>query len=328
MSSAFIKTSRRDFIKASGLATLGLLIGFDADSKPCNVSTSGAVMPHVEISPFILIRPDNSITIINPRPCMGQGTIQSVPAMIAEELEVDLAQVTIIQSDGDRKYGAQTSGNSSSIRRLWLPLRNAGAAAKEMLIQAAAARWQVQPAFCYAQGGRVFRKDSPVSFTYGELASDASKLPVPAEPVLKQKHEFKIIGKTIARFDLPDRVTGKAIYGLDIDVPGMVYACIMHSPMIFGKLMSVDDHEALKIPGVLKVLTCERTMIYRTTDSVAVIASNWWAARKGRDVLKVTWNNTDLEKTLDSDAYFQRCHEAATSEGIRFEESNDFKEKV
>ena len=324
MTDHLMKPNRREFIKASGLTAMGLLIGFDARS---NMIKRWEEQHPMEINPFILITPDNNITIINPRPCMGQGTIQAVPAMIAEELEVDLLQVNIIQSDGKSKYGAQTSGNSSSIRRLWMPLRKAGAAAREMLVRAAADRWKVDVTECHASNAKVYRKGSDVYFTYGELVKDAVKLDVPQQPVLKQKHEFKILGKPGKRFDIPDRVNGKAIYGIDIDVPGMVYASILHSPMIFGKLVSVDDKEALKIPGVLKVMKCERTMIYRNADSVAVIASNWWSANKARQALKVTWDNSGLDKSLDTGAYFERCYAAASQEGIRFEERNDFNAK-
>jgi isoquinoline 1-oxidoreductase beta subunit len=318
------KTGRRDFIKTSGLATLGLVIGLDAKASPLNMSSTKLLVGDIALSPFILISPDNTITIINPRPCMGQGTIQSVPAMIAEELEVDLLQVKIIQSDGQSKYGPQTSGGSSSIRRLWLPLRKAGAAAKEMLIHAAANKWKIAADQCYASGAKVYRKDNELSFSYGELVEDAVKLEVPKEPLLKQKHEFKILGKPGKRFDLPDRVTGKAVYGLDAEVPGMVYASILHSPMLFGKLVAIDDVDALKIPGVLKVIPCERTMIYRVADSVAVIATNWWAANKGRNALKVTWDNNNLDTTLDTEEFFGRCYAATKVDGIRFEETNDF----
>lgn len=322
-----LKTGRREFIKTSGLATLGLLIGIDTKAKATNLSATSTPIVDVEINTFILIKPDNTITIINPRPCMGQGTIQAVPALIAEELEVDLADVNIIQSDGKSKYGAQTSGGSTSIRNLWLPLRKAGAATKEMLIQAAANKWNVNPGLCYASKAKVLRKDNNASFTYGELIEAASKLEVPKEPVLKQKHEFKILGKTETRLDIADRLTGKAVYGLDVEVPGMVYASILHSPMIFGKLVSFDDSETKKIPGVLNVLRCERTMIYTTADCVAVIATNWCAAKKGRDVLKATWDNAGLAEKLHNEEYINRCYEAAKSDGIRSEESNDFKTK-
>jgi isoquinoline 1-oxidoreductase beta subunit len=327
MSNQLIKSGRRDFLKTSGLATIGLLIGLDTKARPVNLSGAQVPSSNIEINTFILISTDNAITIINPRPCMGQGTIQALPALIAEELEVDLSKVTIIQSDGKSKYGAQTSGGSTSIRRHWLPLRKAGAATREVLVQAAANKWSISKNQCYASNGKVFRRDNDEAFTYGELVEDATKLPVPREPVLKQKHEFKILGKPGQRFDIPDRVNGKAIYGLDIDIPGMVYASILHSPMIFGKLISVDDSQTMKIPGVTKVMACERTMIYRNADSVAVIATNWWAANKGREALRVTWDNTGLEKTLDNEEYFSRCYLATKSDGIRFEENNDFKEK-
>ncbi len=321
------KASRRDFIKTTGIATLGLMIGLDAKANLLNLSPGKTPALPVEINTYILIGIDNNITIINPRPCMGQGTIQSIPALILEELEADISKVNIIQSDGKSKYGAQTSGGSTSIRTYWLPFRKAGAATKELLIQAASSKWGIAPSQCYAENSKVLRRDNGQSFTYGELVEAASQLKVPQEPVLKQKHEFKILGRPTKRMDLPDRVTGKAVYGLDIDVPGMVYAAILHSPMIFGKLVSIDDSETMKISGVIKVLPCERAMIYTTTDSVAVIASNWWAANKGRSALKVTWDNTGLDTTLDNQEYMSRCYAAAKKEGIRFEEFNDFKGK-
>jgi isoquinoline 1-oxidoreductase beta subunit len=274
MISGKFNTTRRDFIRTSGLATLGLLVGLDSRANVVIAMESSSFNGDVEINPFILIGTDNTVTIINPRPCMGQGTIQSVPAMIAEELEVDLAEVTIIQSDGKGKYGSQTSGGSSSIRKLWLPLRKAGAATKEMLIQAAAKKWNVSPGECYASRARVYRKNSASSFTYGELIEAAVRLPVPHDPVLKQKHEFTILGKTQKRFDIADRLTGKAVYGIDVDIPGMLYASILHSPMIFGKIIAIDDAAALKVPGLIRVLRCERKMIHRDTESVAVVASN------------------------------------------------------
>jgi isoquinoline 1-oxidoreductase beta subunit len=321
------KTGRRSFIKTSGLASLGLIIGLDSKANPFNISDMNSSATDFEINPFVLIDTDNNITIVNPRNDMGQGTIHSVPAMIAEELEVELSHVKIIQSDGKSKYGSQTSGGSSSIRTLWLPLRKAGAATKEMLIKAAANKWGIPEHQCYASNAKVFQKNGTFSFTYGQLVESASKLTVPASPVLKDPKDFKILGKKNKRLDIPDRVTGKAIYGLDVDVPGMVYASILHSPMIFGKIISIDDSATVKIPGVLDVLKCERKMIHRDTESVAVIASNWWAAYKGRNALIVQWDNSGLEKTLHTDEYFARCQAATKSEGVNYEEAGDFKRK-
>ncbi|HEY5746187.1 MAG TPA: molybdopterin cofactor-binding domain-containing protein [Chryseolinea sp.] len=323
----FLRTGRRDFIKKAGLATLGLVIGIDSFAKIRNISGQNGTEDNFEINPFILIGIDNTITIINPRNDMGQGTIHSVPAMIAEELEVSLTQIKVIQSDGQSKYGAQTSGNSSSIRRLWLPLRKAGAATKEMLIKAAARRWNVSESECYARGARVFKKGSDASLPYGELAEEASKLEVPTDPVLKNPADFNIIGKDIKRAEIPPRTTGKAIYGMDIDVAGMVYASILHSPMIFGKIVAIEEGDALKIPGVLQVVKCERKMIHRDAESIAVIATNWWAAFKGRNALKVQWDNSNLSEALDTDDYFKRCYAQVKVEGINHHETGDFNRK-
>jgi isoquinoline 1-oxidoreductase beta subunit len=318
---------RRDFLKKSGLAAIGLVIGIDSTAKAHNISNWSTGAGPIEISPFILIDPDNNITIVNPRNDMGQGTIHSVPAMIAEELEVTLDMIRIVQSDGKSKYGAQTSGGSSSIRNLWLPLRKVGAATKEMLVKAAAQRWNVPDNECDAMDAKVFNRKTSASFTYGELAADAAKLPVPEEPSLKKRSDFRIIGKNIKRKELLPRTNGKAVYGIDVQVPGMVYASILHAPMIFGKIISIDDAEALKVPGVLHVFKCERKMIHRDVDSVAVIATNWWAANNGRKALAVQWDTEGLEEKIDTDNYFRACYDAVNTEGVNHLEKGDFKRK-
>ena len=321
--------SRRNFIKTASVTGLGLIIGLDAKARAFNISGKHTPPPlNFEINPFIIIDTHGNITIVNPRPDMGQGTLQSVPSLIAEELEVDLEKIKIIQSDGKSKYGSQTSGGSSSISTLWLPLRKAGAAVKEMLVKTAAKKWNVPEDQCYASDAHVHLKGADKSFTYGQLAEEASKLDLPDNPKLKDPKDFKIIGKNLKKMDIPTRVTGKAVYGLDIDVPGMVYASILHSPAIFGKIISIDDSAALKVPGVQHVMKCERKMIHCITDSVAVVATSWWAANKGRQALKVTWENADLDKTLHTATYFQHCYDAAKKEGINYEEVHDFKTKL
>src|SRR5687767_11128103 len=319
--------SRRNFIKHTGIAGLGLIVGLDAHARAYNLAGKKAETLNVELSPFILIDADNNITIINPRPDMGQGTRQSVPSLIAEELEVSFDQIHIIQSDGKSKYGSQTAGGSSSISTLWIPLRKAGAGVREMLIQAAANRWKVHTSQCNAASARVHLKGSDESFTYGQLVEDASKLEIPQDPPLKDAKDFKILGKHFPKRDTPARVTGKAVYGIDIEVPGMVYASVLHSPMLFGKVVSIDDEATRKVAGVQQVMKCERKMIHRMAEGVAVIASSWWAANKGREALKVTWDNADLEKSLHTDEYFKRCYEASKKEGIVYEQSGSFETK-
>jgi isoquinoline 1-oxidoreductase subunit beta len=320
-------SNRRNFLKASGLVSFGLAIGLDSKASAHNISLNKTAVLNLEINPFIIIDTLGKVTIVNPRPDMGQGSMQSVPSLIAEELEVDLNKINIISSDGQGKYGSQTSGGSSSVRELWVPLRKAGAAAKQMLISVASKKWNISTENCFASDGKVFNKLNNNTFNYGELVDEASKLEIPKNPLLKDPKDFKIIGKNIKKLDIPSRVTGKAIYGLDVELPGMVYASILHSPMIHGKVLSIDDKAALKIPGVEKVLKCERPMPHRTSDAVAVIATNWWAANKGRKALIVNWDNADYADKLNTDKYFAECYNAAKSEGINHEEFHDFDAK-
>lgn len=314
--------SRREFLRLSSLSGLGLMLGVSSFGKNASVVKLAEEALQLEINPFIIIDNLGNITLVNPRPDMGQGSTQAVPSLLAEELEVSLEKVKLIQSDGKSKYGSQTSGGSSSVRELWEPLRKAGAAAKEMLMETAAKRWGVSIDKCYADDGRIHQRNSDKSFSYGELADEASKLPIPKNPKLKDPKDFKIIGKTKPRLDVPDRVTGKAVFGMDVDVPGMVYAAILHAPAIHGKVVSIDDAAAKKIPGVIKVMKAERPMPHRTSEAVAVIATNWWAALKAKKALNVTWDNSGLDK-MTTDSYFAKSYEAAKAEGINFEEKGD-----
>ncbi|SKB91486.1 xanthine dehydrogenase family protein molybdopterin-binding subunit [Dyadobacter psychrophilus] len=319
-----IQTSRRDFLKASGITTFGLALGISGFTRDASLKKITPAVLRLEINPFIIIDTNGNITLVNPRPDMGQGSTQAVPSLLAEELEVNLEKVLIIQSDGMGKYGSQTSGGSSSVRELWFPIRKAGAAAREMLTATAAKRWNVPVSECHAEDAKIMHKASGKSLTYGELADDASKLEIPKDPKLKEAKDFKIIGKYNKRLDVPERVNGRAVYGIDVDVPGMVYASILHSPMIHGKVASIDDTEAKKIQGVLQVIKTERTMPHRTSEAVAVVATNYWAALKGKKALVVKWDNGDLEKTLSTASYYAATYDAAQKEGINAEEKGDF----
>jgi isoquinoline 1-oxidoreductase beta subunit len=314
--------NRREFLRLGGLSGIGLVLGVSSFAKNASPIKLSAEAIQLEINPFIIIDNAGNITLVNPRPDMGQGSTQAVPSLLAEELEVSLEKVKLIQSDGKSKYGDQTSGGSSSVRGLWEPLRKAGAAAREMLTEVAAKRWGVSMDKCYAEDGRIHQRNSDKSFSYGELADDAAKLPIPKNPKLKDPKDFKIIGKNKPRLDVPSRVTGKAVFGLDVDVPGMVYAAILHSPTIHGKVLSIDDVAAKKIPGVIKIMKAERPMPHRTSEAVAVIASNWWAAQKAKKALNVTWDAPGADQ-MSTEAYFSKAYEAAKQEGINFEEKGD-----
>ncbi|MFN8355529.1 MAG: molybdopterin cofactor-binding domain-containing protein [Spirosomataceae bacterium] len=319
--------SRRNFLRVSGAAGLSVLALGIAESALGKAVTLTKLPPRtlaLELNPYILLDNTGKITIFNPRPDMGQGTYQSMPTLVAEELEVTLDQITIKQTNGLGKYGGQLSGGSSSVRTRWMPMRKAGAAVKEMLIKAAAQRWQVAEGECYAELAKVFHKPTGRSFSYGELVDDASKLEVPTNPKLKDPSQFRLIGKAIPKPDVPLKVTGKAVFGLDVELPGMLYASVERSPLIHGKVISFDDSKAKAIPGVKYVMKAERAMPHKTVETVAVVATSYWAALQGRKALKVVWDNGDAEK-ISTEEYYNRLKAAVSQKGNDYaDKSGDF----
>ena len=306
-----IKNNRREFLKQSLVLGSGLAIGFSP-------AMSNGLLNRVQLSeygltPFISIANTGQIFLVNTVPDLGQGSTQAIPTLIAEELEVELDQITIIQSDGDTRYGSQISGGSGSIRRAWEPLRKAGAAAREMLIKAAAKSWNTSIENCKAEKGRVVNVMTNQSLDYGQLAATASQYEVPQNPKLKSPAEFKLIGKVDKRPDVIDRVSGKAVYGIDIVVEGMVYACILHSPSIYSKIKLLNDAKARNVTGVLDVLRCERPMMRKKTEAVAVIASNSWSAMQGKKMLEVSWDHVPGQ--MNSADYIDRMHATTKKPG-------------
>ena len=305
--------SRRNFIKTSGTATLGLWFGISLlDGCVTKKSIAGAN----NFTPYILVDRDNNITIYNIKPELGQGTFQSIPSLIAEEFEVSLDQVKILNSNGEKAFGPhQSAGGSSSVRGSYNELRKVGASAKEMLLTAAAAKWGVNVSDCYAESGKVFHKPSNKSFTYGELIEDASKLEIPKDPKLKDPKDFKLLGKSVPRPDVPMKVGGKAVYGIDAEVPGMLYASVQRCPVIGGTLKSFDGDEAMKVPGVVKVVKAERKVGKYSYVGVAVVANSLWAALKARKALKIDWNNNGFE-TFNSTDYEKKLRSLGNEEGV------------
>jgi isoquinoline 1-oxidoreductase beta subunit len=321
-----LKSSRRDFLKQSWVLGSGLAIGFSPVAA--NTLVGRAELEKFELTPFIIICSDGKITLVNNSPDMGQGSIQALPILIAEELEVDLQQVNIIQSNGDARYGSQISGGSGGVVRAWEPLRKAGAAAREMLISAAAQTWNTSIENCKAEKGQVINGLTKEKLSYGKLVKTASHYDVPQNPVLKKRSEFRLIGKTTKRPDIYDRVTGKAVYGIDVDVPGMVYASILHCPSLYSKIKSIDDSKVRELNGVLDIMKCERTMPYRKMEAVAVLASNFWIAMQGRKLLNVTWEDApgkkDAPDQIDSADYVKRMYAAAKEPGPVHAEKGNF----
>ena len=288
--------SRRNFIKLTSLTGTALTLGFNfsaSGKEPEILNLAAAENLGIELNAWISIDTNGKVTIMNHRSEMGQGSFQSVPQMIAEELEVSLDQVHIMFAPGNgRKYGSQITGGSSTIRGSYKKLMNLGASAREMLMEAAAKKWNANKSECYAENGNVIHKPSGKKYHYGELVADAAKLETPKNIALKNPKDYKIIRKPMPRQDTPSKVNGKAIFGLDFKLQGMLYAVVERSPRFQGKVIIFDDTETKKVPGVKHVLKVTRDEFDNLREGVAVVATSTWAAMQGRKMLKIQWDDT------------------------------------
>ena len=285
-----------------------------ADTMPNGVVSNPKV--------FVSIGGDGTVSIVAARAEMGNGAARTaLPMMLADELEADWARVRVVQSPGDeRTYGNQDTDGSRSVRHWIQPMRQCGAAMRTMLEQAAAAKWKVPAEEVQAQLHEVVHKPSGRKLGYGELAGDAAGLPVPAadKVKLKEASAFRYIGKGTVRIaDLHDITTGKATYGQDVMLPGMKFAVIARPPVVGGKVATLDSSAALKVPGVEKIVTLQPTPApykFAPLGGVAVIAKSTWAAMKGREALKITWDDGP-NKAYDSKAYRAQLEAAVKKPG-------------
>src|SRR6186997_1155897 len=305
--------SRRNFIRLGSMTGAALTIGYAmpglANEAAEILTAQKAAEQGIELTAWVSIDKTGKVTILNHRSEMGQGSFQAVPQMIAEELEVSLDNVNIGFAPGSQtKYGSQLTGGSSTVRGAYKTLLQTGATAREMLIEAAAKKWAVSKNECYAENGFVIHKPTGKKLGYGELVEDASKLTPPKEVKLKKREEYKIIGKPLARQDNPNKINGKAEFGLDVKLPGMLYAVIERNPRFKGKVKSFDDTATMKIPGVKKVLKTTAPVFAYEREGVAVIADSLWAAIEGRKVLKVEWNDLGFEH-LSTEQLYARMKE-------------------
>jgi CO/xanthine dehydrogenase Mo-binding subunit len=302
--------SRREFVAAGIAAGAGLVIGFYLPHK----SSSGNV-DSFSPNAYLRITPDNKVTIVVARSEMGQGVRTALPMILAEELEADWKQIAIEQAGASTLFGDQTTGGSASIRTTWDPMRKAGAAAREMLISAAALTWNVPRSRCTAENGHIKYTATNRILSYGELASKAATLPVPTDVTLKQSKDYKIVGQRLPRVDSPDKVTGDAVFGIDYRMPGMKLAVLSRCPTIAGKVSSFDDKESRKISGV--------SYVGKIGDSaVAVVADSVWEAMEGRRVLNVTWDEGP-NKDLNTAAVMASLQQAAAKKGANLYAAGD-----
>jgi isoquinoline 1-oxidoreductase beta subunit len=295
--------SRRNFIKQSGAVAGGLWLGITLPNMAMaklGIAQKAAFNPNA----FIHIAENGDTLIYCGRCEMGQGISTALPAAVADELEADWSRVTVKQADGNEElYGPQATGGSRSIRVMYIPMREAGAAAKAMLISAAAKKWQIATDDCKADSHFVINLKTKEKLPYGQLASLVADMPVPENVTLKSKPDYKYIGKDIPRHNQGDIVKGELTYGVDTKMPGLKYAAVLHCPVFEGKLKSVDKTAAMAMPGVEAVVEIPRMEVpFGSIGGVGVVADNTWTAQQAIKRLVIEWD-LGPNKKYDSKVY-------------------------
>lgn len=305
-------TDRRKFLQASASIGAGLAIGLHlpalqakTKSKAHNAAMAAAgASAQFEPNAWVRVFPDNKIRLIVHKHDSGTGVHTSLGMMLAEELDVALSQVEVVppshpfyQAYIHPQWKVFSTGGSTSVMLEYEPLRKAGAAARMMLVQAAAQQWKVPESACVAQNAQVVHKPTGRKLSYGALAEKAAKLQVPTEIKLKNPEQFTLIGKHRQKLHVQSKVMGKHQYSIDVKLPGMLVAVIAHSPVVNGRVRSIDDKQALAVPGVrqvVKVPAAPADLLGGNQEGVAVLADSYWAAKRGRDALVVEWNDGEF----------------------------------
>ena len=310
--------SRRGFLRAGTSLGGGLMLSLRLPLA--NGSAEAAFADSFAPNAFIRIEGDGRIILTMPYVEMGQGAYTSIPMLIAEELEVELNQLRLEHAPPNEKLyanpllGVQATGNSNAIRGAWLPLREAGAIARTMLISAAAKRWKVDPAACRARHGKALHPPTGRSIEYGELAAAAAQMPIPKSVGLKRPEDFRLIGTSAKRLDAPAKVDGSAVYGIDALPPGVKFATIAQSPVFGGRLKRVDDAAAKHVKGVRKIVQLD--------DAVAVVADHMGAAKKGLAALVIEWDDGPHAK-LDTAEIARELERATVGSGVAAQNIGD-----
>jgi len=288
--------SRRNFLKTSVLASGGLLIGFNflqACKPEAKMPVDIASLNFNDFNAFIKISDDGYVTLFSPNPEIGQGVKTAMPMIIAEELDVDWSKVNVVQGALDTKnFTRQVAGGSQSIRSGWDALRQTGATAKQMLINAAAVKWNVDAATCKASKGIITNANGD-QLGYGAVVKEAAALPIPEDVKLKETKEYTIIGKDAINVDMDKIITGKPLFGLDYKADNMVIASVLRPPAFGQSLLDFDDSKAKAVNGVTDVI--------KFGDKIAVLANSTWAAMKGKKALTATWKDNKPESTENHD---------------------------
>jgi len=307
--------NRRDFLKAGAAGGVALVVGFHL--SPRAFADQAAEQEEKTPNPFdawVRITPDNRVTLILGKSEMGQGIMTALPMILAEELCVDWKQVKVKQAPTNPKIYDLGTGGSGSVAGSWLPLRRVGAAAREMLVAAAAQKWEVSPDTCKAENGQVVHGNPKRYLSYGELVETAAKLPIPNLNTvpLKNSDDFTLVGHDTRRFEVHDKATGAAKFGIDSRPPGLLFAVVARCPVFGGKVASFDAAKAKAVPGVRDVLQIETSgRGASTTGGIAVLADNSWAAIQGRNALVVKWDEGPAAKESSADLHKQFLANAA-----------------
>ena len=304
--------SRRGFLKTLGISSTALVLGVQLPSMLIIPKALAGVIAADKFSPnvYVQIGSDNIVSIVVHRSEMGQGIRTSIPMIVADELGADWQQITVVQGLGDKKYGSQNTDGSRSVRRFYQPLREAGAAARMMLQQAAAKQWQVDVSETVAINSTIVHKETGRTLSFGSLVAIASTLALPAQSalILKDKKDFNFIGKSdVALVDSEKIATGATTYGFDVELDQMQYAVIARPPVLGAKVKSFNSAAAKAIVGVIDVVQLpdlEEPAVFKPLGGVAVIAKNTWAAIKGREALAMQWHES-AHQSYNSDDYKQ-----------------------
>jgi isoquinoline 1-oxidoreductase beta subunit len=304
--------SRREFLKVTVAAGGGLLLGF-VMPRAHTVAQAGSPRALFEPDAFIRIDRSGAVTLIMCQVEMGQGVYTSISQILADELDVDFRRVVVEAAPpNDALYtnaalGFQVTGGSTSIRVFWMPMRKAGASARAMLVEAAAATWRVDSGTCRTANGEVIHEPSGRRLPYGALVDRAARATPPKNPTLKARKDFRLIGTPARRLDSPDKVNGRAMFGIDAMPPGVKFATLRASPVFGGKVAHVDDADAQRVPGVRQVVVLD--------DLVAVVGEHMWAAKKGLDALKIQWNDGQ-NAAVSSEQIFEQISAASEKDGV------------
>jgi isoquinoline 1-oxidoreductase subunit beta len=316
MSAITTALDRRNFLKTSLAGATGLIVGFYLPGR--REVLAAEAMPAV-LNAFVHVSPENVVTILISKSEMGQGVITSLSMLAAEELECDWKRIRFEFAPAatvyfDPAFHMQGTGGSQTIHSGWVPMRQAGAAAREMLIAAAAQKWGVDASECHAEMGEVVHTSSKRRLSYGSVAEAAAKIPPPTDVKLKDPSQFKVIGKPTKRLDTADKVNGKAEFGIDARRPGMLHAAVLRCPVFGGKVASFDATKAKTMPGVKDVI--------QISTGIAVVADNTWNALQARNAVEVKWDEGPTA-AMSSDSIWKMYAAAAETPGVVAKKEGD-----